>query len=136
MHTGSCLCGGIRFEIDGELAPIQICHCGQCRKAQGAALATNIPVSTDCFRLVAGQELLQDYESSPGKHRLFCSRCGSPILSRRDALPNVVRVRAGTIDVPLNTSLGAHCWVEARADWWPLDDELPRFAQAYVPPDR
>ncbi|WP_290537184.1 hypothetical protein [Alcanivorax sp.] len=42
MYTGSCLCGGVTFEIAGELAPIQVCHCQQCRKAQGTALVTNI----------------------------------------------------------------------------------------------
>ncbi len=33
MVSGSCLCGGVRFRIEGGLAPTQVCHCGQCRKA-------------------------------------------------------------------------------------------------------
>ena len=39
MHQGSCLCGRIRFEVAGELAGIQLCHCSQCRRANGAAFA-------------------------------------------------------------------------------------------------
>ena len=40
MRTGGCLCGAVRYEVTGPLAPIQLCHCGQCRKAQGSALLT------------------------------------------------------------------------------------------------
>ena len=93
-HTGSCLCQAIRFEIDGPLEPVQICHCQQCRKAQGTPLVTNIPVATSAFRLLAGSELLAEFESSPGKKRCFCRTCGSPVISRRDDRPDVVRVRA------------------------------------------
>jgi hypothetical protein len=133
MYTGSCLCGGIRFEIDGELPPIQVCHCTQCRKAQGAPLATNVPVPSERFRLLDGQELLRGFESSPGKQRMFCSRCGSPILSRRNDLPGVVRLRMGTIDGHVNARPAAHYWVAAKANWWNITDDLPQFAGGRQP---
>lgn len=63
MVQGGCLCGGVRFEIEGELAPIQICHCSQCRKAQGTPFVTNIPVDETRFRLLAGNELLRAFSS-------------------------------------------------------------------------
>lgn len=47
MISGSCLCGEVTFEVSGELAPIQICHCTQYRKAQGRAFLTNTPVKED-----------------------------------------------------------------------------------------
>ncbi len=128
MYTGSCLCGGVQFRIDAELAPIQICHCTQCRKAQGAPIATNTPVSTADFRLVAGKELLTGYESSPGKKRVFCSRCGSPVYSCRDSLPDVVRVRLGLINEPVNAKPEAHFHVESKCNWWTIDDGLPQYA--------
>jgi hypothetical protein len=127
MYTGSCLCGGLRFEIDGELDTIQVCHCGQCRKAQGTAMATNAPVPSERFRIVAGADLLRGFESSAGKQRMFCSRCGSPIISRRDDMPEVVRVRVGAIDGPINARPVAHFWVGSKADWWDINDELPQF---------
>ncbi len=128
MHMGSCLCNGIRFEIDGELAPIQVCHCQQCRKAQGAPFASNIPVSVSSFRLLAGTDLLHEFESSPGKKRVFCGRCGSPIYSQRDTLPMVIRIRAGLIDGKLGTKPEAHFFVDSKADWWEISDDLPKFA--------
>jgi len=127
MTTGSCLCGAIRFAIDGELAPIQICHCTQCRKAQGTPFATNIAIAKAAFRILQGGSLIAGYESSPGKQRMFCSRCGSPIYSRRDALPDIVRVRAGTLDGPLATRPSAHFHIASMANWWTIGDDLPRY---------
>jgi hypothetical protein len=129
MHTGQCLCGGVRFEIDGELAPIEICYCKQCQRAQGTALATNIPVALSAFRLIAGEELIRSYESSPGKSRCFCSVCGSPLYSKRESLPDVLRIRAGLIDGVLATRPVAHFHTNSKPNWWQIRDDLPQRAE-------
>jgi hypothetical protein len=135
ITAGGCLCGGIRFEIEGGLAPIQLCHCRQCRKAQGAAFAANMPVPLSRFRLLGGAELLREFESSPGKYRVFCSHCGSPVFSRRDSLPHVVRIRAGLLDGDIPTRPATHALVESNANWWDIEDALPRFDKGLpVPP--
>ncbi|MBG6290444.1 MULTISPECIES: GFA family protein [Pseudomonas] len=130
MHSGGCLCGAVRFEIDGELAPVQVCHCSQCRKAQGGPFATNIPVDRAAFRLLGGESQLGEYRATADKKRVFCRTCGSPIYSARDALPETLRVRAGTLDEPVRTKLEAHYYVASRASWWPLEDNLPRHEGA------
>lgn len=127
MHSGGCLCGAVRYEISGELAPIQVCHCSQCRKAQGGPFATNVPVRRAAFRLLSGEAELAEYRATPEKQRVLCRQCGSPIYSARDSLPNVLRVRAGTLDEPMRTKLEAHYYVDSRARWWPLEDNLPRY---------
>lgn len=133
MYTGSCLCGGITFRIEGTLEPIQICHCSQCRKAQGSALVTNIPVSHSAFTLLSGEALLRAYESSTGKHRVFCRRCGSPIYSQRENLPDVIRIRAGTLEGDLDTRPMAHFYTAYKANWWSIEDDLPKFPERYEP---
>lgn len=125
-HTGSCLCDGVQFQLTGPLEPIQICHCGQCRKAQGTAFVTNIPVAAAAFQLIAGEALLTRYASSPGKTRTFCSQCGSPVYSQRDAAPDTLRVRAGLIDGPLEVRLSSHAYTASKADWWVITDNLPQ----------
>lgn len=128
LHTGSCLCGGVRFTLTAPIESIQVCHCGQCRKAQGTALATNAPVARSAFSLDAGDALLSAYESSPGKRRVFCRVCGSPVYSERDTLPGVLRIRLGLINGDIEAPLEAHCHVADKANWWPLlDDGAPRF---------
>lgn len=130
MHTGSCLCGAVRFEVEGPLAPIQLCCCGQCRKAQGSAFGANIPVSSAAFRLVSGEAELKEYRSSPGKRRVFCGVCGSPVFSQRDETPEVMRLRAGSLDEPVETRPGFWFYTASQASWWPPQDDLPRHAEA------
>lgn len=133
MYQGSCLCGAVRFEIAGELAPIQVCHCSQCRKAQGGPFATNIPVSAQAFHLLSGAELLKAFESSPGKRRVFCSHCGSPLYSQNAKLPGVLRIRAGSLDGPLESRPALHIYMDSKANWWDVNDQLLKYVGGYVP---
>ena len=125
MHHGSCLCGAIRFEVAGELSGIQLCHCSQCRRGSGAAFAANLPVRAQDFRIVVGQP--KAFESSPGKQRLFCGDCGSPIISRTAAVPDMVRVRAGLLAEPVETKAVFHFHVSSKASWLPIADDLPQY---------
>lgn len=127
MNTGSCLCGKVLFQMEGTLAPIQICHCSQCRRAQGSAFACNIPVPESDVKFVQGNELLKSYESSPGKQRFFCSNCGSPIYSKTAKNPGVIRLRAGTLDEE-NLKLNCHIYFESKAKWFPVDDTLVKYS--------
>jgi len=132
MYTGSCLCGGIQFQIATELAPVEVCHCRKCRKAQGTPFATNSPIKSDAFLLIGGETLLAEYESSPGKKRAFCRRCGSPIYSSRASLPGLLRIRVGLIDDPVSARPIAHAYVSEKCNWWTISDSLPQFPAAYV----
>jgi hypothetical protein len=99
MLRGSCACGRIAYEIRGELVgPLTYCHCWRCRKHSGSSFGTTAAVKAADFRIVAGQELLSEWESSPGVHRLFASCCGSPLYKRQEALPELLGLRLGTLD--------------------------------------
>ena len=63
----------------------------------GDFAAWNSPVDQNQFELISGQELLKAYFHTPNKARVFCQQCGSPIYSYRTDLPNIVRLRLGTI---------------------------------------
>ena len=130
MQTGSCLCGAVKYEIAGDLAPIQLCHCSMCRRASGTAFAANLPVRMADFRIVAGAASLRAYESHPGKERVFCGECGSPIISRSRGDPGMVRVRAGTLDEPAPTHAAFHFHVASKASWLPITDDLPQYPAA------
>jgi hypothetical protein len=127
MFSGRCLYGGIRFEIRSSLAPIQGCHCSLCRKVQGGPFATNTPVELPALHFLSGENRLTSYELSPGKERCFCSRCGSPIFSRKDSLPNIVRVRAGLINESFPVKPEFHAFVGSTCIWWQINDTLPHF---------
>ena len=125
--TGHCLCGDIKFEYDGPLGPISLCHCSQCRRASGSAFAASAPVQTVRFRYLAGEELVREYESRPGKFRGFCPRCGSQLYSRVDAIPGILRLRVGAINEPLGKGPASHDYVASGSDWFAITDNFPRF---------
>jgi hypothetical protein len=133
MSTASCLCQGVRLRIRGKLGPAVICHCVQCRKASGSAFACNASVRSRYLEFESGRDLIREFESSPGKLRAFCSRCGSPIYSRRVDDPEAFRLRLGLFDDDPGRRPLAHCFVAEKAPWYEIADALPRF-ETYPPP--
>jgi hypothetical protein len=100
-----------------------------CQRASGSAFAANAPARTKYFEIVSGAELVSEYESSPGKFRAFCRRCGSPVYSRREDEPELRRLRLGTLDSdPERRPLG-HVWVASKAPWHAIDDALPQYPE-------
>jgi hypothetical protein len=133
MHRGSCLCGSVRYEIDGEIGPLVFCHCRNCRKANASAFNSAAPVATDNFRLVSGREALGEFESSPGVYRVFCRGCGAPLFSRRTAMPETLRLRIGTLDTPFPGKPTAHIFTAEKAEWLEICDDLPQHPERPSP---
>ena len=127
MHTGSCLCGGIRYEIHGEVGEILQCHCQRCRKSNGTAFATNASVLKTDFKITQGEHLLKKFASTATTQRCFCSECGSPIISIKAETPDSYRLRLGTLDTPLQHKPTQHIFVAYKAEWDTISDDLPQF---------
>jgi hypothetical protein len=115
-RRGSCLCGAIEYTVVGPLDDVDLCHCSQCRRANGGAF--NVAVIVDRAGVVFGETgSLREFSGSPGKYRAFCGRCGSPIYSRRDDLPDRLRLRGGTIvDLPAPARV-RHIYFGSRWPW-------------------
>jgi hypothetical protein len=129
MLSGSCLCGKVKYEIEGEPRWMYNCHCGKCRAATGASYATNLIVDADRFRIVAGKDSLSGFESSPEKFRYFCSGCGSPIYSHGQKTKQVVSVRSGTLKQDPGLRPAYQAFAASKAAWTDLCDDLPQFAE-------
>ena len=127
MTKGSCLCRAIRFEA-GEVAFFGHCHCSMCRKAHGAAFATFAGVPVNDFRFVTGEEVVRLYESSPGSHRAFCSVCGSNAPAKSSD-NKMVFIPAGLFDDDPGTRPTLHMFVDSKAPWWDINDDLARYKE-------
>jgi hypothetical protein len=127
MIEGRCLCGQVKYEISGDVGPIDFCHCSFCRRASGSAFASNATIMSASFELISGEAVLSEYESTPGKFRSFCSNCGSPIYARVAAMPEVLRIRAGTLSSDPISRPSGHFDVESKAPWFTVADDLPQF---------
>ena len=98
------------------------------RKAQGTAFGANVDVRRKYWTFLAGEDLIQEFESSPGIFRAFCRRCGSPLYSRRGDAPDVLRLRLGILNDDPERRCLAHFHVASKAAWFEIADDLPRFA--------
>lgn len=130
---GSCLCGGIRYQVDGPLGDAVHCHCSMCRKATGAAFRTRAAVPSASFHWRAGESLLARYQSSPGEERTFCRVCGSTLVTLFRDRPEEIGLALGTLDGDPGVRPWAHVFVGSKAPWYDIEDDLPRFS-AFAPP--
>lgn len=93
------------------------------------AYAVNAAVKTDEFHFVKGKELVSEFESSPGVFRTFCKQCGSPLYSRRPSQPEMLRLRIGTLDTPVELKPIAHIFVGSKASWDEIHDDIPQYEE-------
>ena len=123
---GGCLCGGVRFAVDGAPAAVANCHCGNCRKVHGAPFGTFAIVRAGDFRWTAGEELIETFDSSPEMHRKFCGRCGAPVAIIEDWNPKGVTLCRSSFDNDPGVATGFHIFTGSKAAWHDISDALPR----------
>ena len=124
-YSGSCLCGAISFEVEGEFERFYLCHCEYCRKDTGSAHAANLFSSTATLTWISGQDKATFFNLPSTRHcRCFCSICGS-------ALPSVqmegqwLVVPAGSLNTEIALKPDAHIFVSSRAGWDHGLDTIP-----------
>lgn len=130
---GSCLCGSVKYEADCDAGSIIHCHCETCRKSHSAAFSSVMPISQKSFKWTGGSELLNHFESSPGKNRYFCSCCGSQLIAERSDA-GLVLLRVGCLDTKITDRPDAHIWRSDSASWYNPDDEIRQLSEGYSKP--
>lgn len=128
MLRGSCLCKKVRFTYSGEIEELCMCHCSQCRKAQGVAFATNSPLDNNKLHF-EGTQYIKEYLSSGDKVRAFCIECGSALYSAKASVPEIKRIRLGTIDTVFACQNKYHIHTDSIAPWHEIADQHPQFKQ-------
>jgi hypothetical protein len=125
MIMGSCLCGGIKFEINEEnIFMMNNCYCVNCRKVSGADCVTAIQVSKEEFNWLTGEDLITTFESSPGNQRAFCRVCGSRIPQSNASWP-FVSIPAGSLDGDPNIAPQVNIFTASKAPWCSIDESIP-----------
>lgn len=126
-HSGSCLCGAVAFEIDGDFDKFFLCHCSRCRKFSGTAHASNLFSSDATIIWLAGEDRVKPYEL-PGTRftKNFCADCGSPLPIQRG---EGVIVPAGCLNTPVDIKPNAHIFFADKANWDEHLEEVVTFDQ-------
>ena len=122
-HHGGCLCGKVRFRVDGGLRKVVYCHCGQCRRQTGLYFA-----ATDARRselTVEGEESLRWFHASAEARRGFCGTCGSALFWDGSS-PETISILAGAFDEGTMLEGECHIYVADKPDWYGIHDGLPQ----------
>ena len=127
VHTGSCLCGAVRFTATGPLRGVVYCHCSQCRKQTGHYYAaTNV---VDAGLSIEGAENITWYSASDFARRGFCATCGSALFWKLNEADET-SVMAGAFDQPSGLKGEVHIFVRDKGDYYAIDDGLPQFEKS------
>jgi len=123
---GGCLCGAVRYRIQGEPLSSGTCQCRTCRRASAAAIVPWITVISEHFVFTAGQPT--EYNSSPPATRTFCGRCGTPLTYRHTSCEGKkIDVTTVSLDDPEAFPPTAHIWTSHKLKWIKLADGIPCF---------
>jgi hypothetical protein len=116
-YRGSCLCGAVRFEVEGSFEHFFLCHCSYCRKDTGSAHGANLFSNTAKLTWLAGENQVATYHLPSTRHaKSFCKTCGSA-LPRLPTDGSALVVPAGSLESPVTMRPNAHIFVASRADW-------------------
>ncbi len=129
QNTGSCLCGKITFAADEFLPRVGHCHCKMCQKFHGAAFSTFVEVKLADFHWLTGKELLAEYQAENQSVRKFCRNCGSSLVfeSKYNRADQTIEVALACFDKHQQVKPDAHIYVQSKAQWFELNDNLPQY---------
>jgi hypothetical protein len=126
---GGCMCGKVRYESSADPAAFVLCHCRDCQYVSGGAAASVVVVPTPALKVTQGT--LKGYSSvgENGKKvtRKFCPDCGTPMFSELESNPDIMVVKAGTMDDPSGLKPAMTLWTHSAQPWAYIDASIPSF---------
>jgi hypothetical protein len=129
--TGGCMCGAVRYQIDAEPVTAFVCHCRACQYVSGGAGAHVLIAPRGSVRLTRGA--LRTYwsvaDSGAQIGRQFCEICGTPIMSDLESQPDLLVIKAGSLDDPAWFKPTANLWTDAAQPWHRMEPGIPSYAQ-------
>jgi hypothetical protein len=127
--TGGCACGAIRYKYSGDAAFAGNCYCRDCQRSSGAAMASVMAVPKTAFKLLKGEARYYEVTADNGNKikRGFCSNCGSPMFALLEMMPDVVAIRAASLDDPNQFKPAVNLFMSSAPSWAPISEHLPKF---------
>ena len=131
-RTGTCLCGEVRYRVDGEIGPPVACHCQYCRRGHGAPFSLIALVSRSQFVWLEGEEHVRRFDTPGGGTREFCSLCGTRFFNGPRIAPESISLVLATFDEEWTQAPVAHVNVGTKAPWHVIADGAPQYPR--LPP--
>ncbi|AML50574.1 aldehyde-activating protein [Falsihalocynthiibacter arcticus] len=126
MHSGSCLCGAVRFTLPSILPAPEACHCSMCRKTTGHFFVSVEVQKVDVQ--MTGVDPVTWYTSSEKVRRGFCGKCGSTLFFE-PIFHTWTAVAAGCLDEPIAAPISRHIFVADKGAYYEILDDAPQKLQ-------
>jgi hypothetical protein len=129
--SGGCACGAIRYECTAEPLFAANCHCRDCQRESGSGFIPVLGVPAHAFRVTRGEPrgFTVTADSGQPTARFFCAECGSPLFGRPGVAPDMVTIRAGSLDEPGAFQPTENLYVSRAQPWDRLDPALRQVAK-------
>jgi hypothetical protein len=124
MAEGGCLCGAVRYAVEGPPLDAGYCHCRLCQRSTGAPVVAWATWPEARFAWTKGTPNL--FASSPQGQRWHCGTCGTQLLFARMNGPDHRDVTLASLDDPAQLAPEYHIWTTSRIAWFDIADSLPR----------
>ncbi len=129
-YFGSCLCGQVKFKVDGSFQSFYLCHCRFCQKDTGSAHGANLFSATARLHWMSGSGQVKTFNLPATRHtKSFCRDCGAALPSLQDSGELLV-VPAGSLDTEMALKPDAHLFYSSRAAWDGGLETIPRFEKS------
>ena len=127
--SGGCLCEAVRYESQAEPVVAGHCHCIDCRKSSGTGHCSHIGVPQQAVT-VTGEISAYDRPADSGNivSRAFCPKCGAPVYSTNSAVPDMLFIRASSLDDLEVFKPQMIVYASRAASWDHMDTNLLSFA--------
>ena len=122
---GGCLCGAVRYHLDGEIEDSAYCHCRTCQRQSGAPVVAWFAIAPSALAYTKGKP--KGYRASNRATREFCGDCGTYLLFREDDATASLGVNTATLDEPARVPPTFHIWHQSHIAWFETSDAHPRF---------
>jgi hypothetical protein len=103
IHEGGCLCGAVRYRVEGNPEVAYICHCTNCKRYTGSAFGISVVFSKNAVQIIKGNLKMYEYRSDETSRWIkleFCPNCGTAVTGVAEVAPSMRVVTVGTFDNP------------------------------------
>lgn len=133
--TGCCLCRSVRYSVSSLPIATRQCWCRDCQYfAAGSSTVNVIFNAADVTITGEVRAFVSQADSGNTMTRGFCPSCGTPVTSASSARPELVILRAGTLDHTAIATPAMNIWTASAPHWAHLDPALPSTPAQPTPP--
>jgi hypothetical protein len=127
---GGCLCGKVRYSANTDPALVAVCHCKNCQRQAGTAFSVVVAIPKSDLTITGTLKTYRDTgDSGQPVLRNFCPECGSPVTSDVAVMPQLVFLKAGTLDDTSWVDPKMHVYCDSMQKWTTIAEGSQRFGK-------